>query len=448
MEDINIGLFILWIGVLFVLIILSAFFSGIETAITAVSKLKIKNLSDKGNKRALLLDVLLKTPGKVITTILIGNNLVNIAASSLATAIAITYLHKLTSNIAVITTVVTVVMTIIILIFGEILPKNFAMVRAERVSLSVSPILRVFTSLMSPISSVLSYFSRIMIKMLTGRFPEKGSIITEDELKYMLKISEEEGILEEEEKEMIQGIIDLGESVVREIMTPRTDMACIELQSTIDDVIDIVTTTGHSRIPVFDERIDNVKGIIYAKDLLGLDISDRSKGIESLIKDAFYVPETKKIDELLKEMKSTKNHISIVIDEYGGTSGVVSIEDILEEIVGEIQDEFDEEEPPHMIEIEDDLYEFSARISIGELNEILLSTIPEEEDFDTLGGFMCSVFGKIPEQGESIEWKNLKFTIDEMDDQRIMQVKVKINRNYVSTESEESDSEKNIGQEQ
>ena len=424
--DSNIKTFIFWLILLFILISLSALFSGIETAITAVNKLRIKHLSDQNNRKAKLLEKLLEHPGKVITSILIGNNLVNIAASSIATAIAITYFSSLTTSIVLITSIVTLIMTIVILIFGEIIPKNFSIARSERISLSASGFLYTFTIIMLPVTSILSHFTRVIIKFIDGSVPAKGSLVTEEELRFILKISNEEGILEKYEKEMIQGIIDMDKSIAREIMTPRTDMTCVEINASVQDIIDIIRSTGHSRIPVYEERLDNVKGIIFAKDLLNISSSEKEKGITNYIKQAYYVPETKKIDELLKQMKETKNHIAIVVDEYGGTSGVISIEDILELIVGEIQDEYDEEEPSPMVKLEDNRYLFFAGISIDEINEQFNVSIPEEDDYDTLGGFLCSLFGKIPKKGDTMTWENFIFKINKVEKKRILEVEVKV----------------------
>jgi len=418
-------IFYLWIIVLVLLVILSAFFSGAETAITAVNKYKIRNLSEKKNKNARILHGLLERPGRVITTLLIGSNIANISASALATAIGITYLSGY-FDIALITSVVTVLMTIIIIIFGEIIPKNAAITHSEKVSLLLAPVVSVVLKLMGPISSLLSNISRLLIRLFGGPLPEKGSLLTTEELQMMLKVSEEEGIIEEEEKEMIQGIFELSNIIVREIMTPRIDMACVEINATIADVIDIAFASGHSRIPVYEEVIDNVKGIIYIKDLLKVTNEEKKSGIKKYLREAYYVPETKKVDELLTKMRIAKNHIAIVVDEYGGTSGVVSIEDILEEIVGDIQDEYDEEEPPMVKKIDEHLYLFSAKVSIWEIDELLEVSIPEGEDYDTLGGFLCDVVGEIPHKDRIIEWENLTFKVVEASKQQILLVQVQV----------------------
>lgn len=410
---------------LVLLIFLSAFFSGIETAITAVNKIKIRNLRDKKDKQAIILHKLLATPGKIITTILIANNLVNIAASSLATAMAIGFFGPEKTAIAAL--VSTVLMTTVILVFGEVFPKNFAMVRSESVSLKYAGIIQVFTYVMTPITSVFSFFSRSMIKMLTGSVPARGSIISEEELKYMLKISEEQGIIEEEEKAMIQGIFDLGKDMVREIMTPRPDINFVSINTSVNDVIALIQETGHSRIPVFEETIDHIKGIIFAKDLLNILPEDRMNSVEKYIKEPYFVPETKKLDELLAEMKKTKSHIAIAVDEYGGTAGVVSIEDILEQIVGEIQDEYDEDEPVSIKKISDYEYDVSAGILIDDLDENLSVDLPKDDEFDTLGGFLFFEFGRIPDRGDTLNWRHLSFMISEVVENRIIRVRLKIN---------------------
>lgn len=425
MGAISISVLMFWSVVLLVMLIMSAFFSGAETAFTAVNKLRVRNLSEKKVNSAAVLERLLEKPGRVITTLLIGSNIVNIATSTLATALVISYFGP-HYDIALITTVVTVIMTILIVVFGEIIPKNIAITHAEKFSLSIAPFLRLVMKVMGPISTFLSGLSRVFIRTIGGNVPEKGSVLTTEELQMMLKVSEEEGIIEEEEKEMIQGIFDLSKIIVREIMTPRTDMACIELNSTVDDVIDIASESGHSRIPVFEDSIDNVKGVIYIKDLLKVTPEDKKKGIKKFIKEAHYVPETKKVDELLSRMRINKNHIAVVVDEYGGTAGVVSIEDILEQIVGEIQDEFDEEDPIKMKKLGENLYSLSAKTSIWEVNELLEINIPESEDYDSLGGFICDIVGEIPLKNRVIEWENLIFKVLDASKQQVLMVQVQI----------------------
>ncbi len=411
----------LWYGEivsLAVLFLLSAFFSGSETAYLAVSRAKIRKLAKDGDPRAKVLLHLIEHPNRVIVTILVGNNLVNITAASLATSLAIEAFGSKGIGIA------TGVVTLIVLIFGEITPKSYSATNAEKVALFVARPIYLLMKLLAPLVLLLSKFAKLLVKSFGGEV-KLGPFITEEELKMLVEVGEEVGAIEKEEKEMISGIFEFGDTDVKEIMVPRIDMKCIEAGESIETARKLILETGHSRIPVYEGSIDNIIGILYAKDLLKYLNSKgaKPKSLREIIRPAYFVPETKKLDDLLREFQQNRVQIAIVVDEYGGTAGMVTLEDILEEIVGEIKDEYDiaEEEPLERIDEKQAIVD--ARMSIHDVNEALDINLPEEE-FDTIGGLVFNTIGRIPSPGDEVEIDGVKLRVEKMRGRRIMKVRV------------------------
>lgn len=411
----------LWYGEivsLAVLFLLSAFFSGSETAYLAVSRAKIRKLAKDGDPRAQVLLHLIEHPNRVIVTILVGNNLVNITAASLATSLAIEAFGSKGIGIA------TGVVTLIVLIFGEITPKSYSATNAEKVALFVARPIYLLMKLLAPLVLLLSKFAKLLVKSFGGEV-KLGPFITEEELKMLVEVGEEVGAIEKEEKEMISGIFEFGDTDVKEIMVPRIDMKCIEAGESIETARKLILETGHSRIPVYEGSIDNIIGILYAKDLLKYLNSKgaKPKSLREIIRPAYFVPETKKLDDLLREFQQNRVQIAIVVDEYGGTAGMVTLEDILEEIVGEIKDEYDiaEEEPLERIDEKQAIVD--ARMSIHDVNEALDINLPEEE-FDTIGGLVFNTIGRIPSPGDEVEIDGVKLRVEKMRGRRIMKVRV------------------------
>jgi gliding motility-associated protein GldE len=411
----------LWYGEivsLAVLFLLSAFFSGSETAYLAVSRAKIRKLAKDGDPRAQVLLHLIEHPNRVIVTILVGNNLVNITAASLATSLAIEAFGSKGIGIA------TGVVTLIVLIFGEITPKSYSATNAEKVALFVARPIYLLMKLLAPLVLLLSKFAKLLVKSFGGEV-KLGPFITEEELKMLVEVGEEVGAIEKEEKEMISGIFEFGDTDVKEIMVPRIDMKCIEAGESIETARKLILETGHSRIPVYEGSIDNIIGILYAKDLLKYLNSKgaKPKSLREIIRPAYFVPETKKLDDLLREFQQNRVQIAIVVDEYGGTAGMVTLEDILEEIVGEIKDEYDiaEEEPLERIDEKQVIVD--ARMSIHDVNEALDINLPEEE-FDTIGGLVFNTIGRIPSPGDEVEIDGVKLRVEKMRGRRIMKVRV------------------------
>ncbi len=325
--------FILEIVVLFVLLLLSAFFSGAETALTGIERVKVRSLQERGVKGADSVQKLLDEPEVMLTTVLIGSNTANIAASALATSIAIEYFGDLGVGIAI------GVMTFLILIFSEFIPKTFAVRHVERFSIAASKPLRIFIFVFRPVAKVLSVMTNAFGKML-GLEMQQRRLLSEEEVKTFLDIGEEDGAIEEDEKEMINGVLKLDYIIVKNVMISKEDMVCLEAHQSVDSAVELIKKYGYSRIPVFEGTEDNIVGILYAKDLL-INANDSTISLKKLMKSAYFVPETARVDDLLNKFREGKFHIAIVVDEEGRTKGLVSLEDILEEIVGSIYDEYD-----------------------------------------------------------------------------------------------------------
>jgi putative hemolysin len=418
-----------------IFILLSAFFSSAETAFTAINRLKLRSLIENNIKGAAQLEVILKNPKKLLTAILIGNNLANIGASALATTVLLDMLHSFNLfNYATNMAIITGIMTFILLTFGEITPKTIAIKKAESFALFVRKPLLIILFIFHPLICFFNFIS-VVISKLFGISSEMGEILTADEIKAIIKISEEEGILEKEEQEMIKSIFEFSDTIVREIMTPRTDAVCMEINSTIAEVIQLIINKGHSRIPVFDDKIDNIVGIIYAKDLLGAKDNDNSSNLKTHIREAVFIPETKNIEDLLQQMKKSQFHMAIVIDEHGGMAGLVTLEDIIEEIFGEIQDEYDTPEKPAFRELSSNHFTIDARMNMDDISDKLDFSFPQDEDdYDTIGGFVLSQLGKLPISGEKIQYKNLEIIVKKIRKRRIL--RLEIIRHQIDTDQE------------
>lgn len=394
---------VLYIVGLVLLIIISAITSATETAVTSVNRIKVKQKAEEGLASAKILEKLYTHPGHFLATILFVNNLVNIAAAAIATRLASEF-------VAYPAAVATGVMTFIILVFGEITPKTLAVQKAN-VAFTLARPLELTDKILYPVVRFLIIIANALLRPLGVKTMRQGPFVTEDEIRTMVSVGEEEGVIQEEEREMIDSIFEFGDTIVKEVMVPRMDMVAAEKNTKIPEVLQLILHEGFSRIPIYDKTIDNVIGIVYARDLL----THYSKGelklsLARLIRPAFYVPETKKVIDLLKELQRRKTHMAIVVDEYGGTAGLITIEDLLEEIVGEIFDEYDLEEI--LIEkIDDNNFRVDAKVNLDEINETLDISLPEA-DYESIGGFVVDLFGKIPAPGDKIDYNNLTFTIE------------------------------------
>jgi CBS domain containing-hemolysin-like protein len=398
---------------------------------------------EEKTKGAETLHDLLEHPSRFLAVILILNNLVNIAAASLATMLVVQYFRYLGFALSTgyVAGVSTGIVTFLVLVYGEITPKTYAAQNAEKVALLVAKPVSLLVTILFPIARVFIFIANFFTRLLGGKIMREGPFLTEEEMKTMVTVGEEEGVIEEEEKEMIHSIFEFGDTIVKEVMVPRMDMICVENTASAKDILEIVTKEGFSRIPVFEESVDNIVGIVYAKDLLTLDKENKEKmsvSVKKLMRPAYYIPETKKVNELLRELQKKRQHMAIVVDEYGGTAGLVTIEDLLEEIVGEIFDEYDLEEVL-IEEIDENNVRVDARVNLDKINEFLELSLPEEYEYETIGGFVYNLVGKIPTAGEKVEYKNLVFTVEKLVGRRIS--KILITKQTLENQSESEEKE-------
>lgn len=397
---------------LILLILLSSFFSGTETALVALGKYYIK----KENK---VLSGLLKEPQKTLTTILIGNMFVNVFASSLAAYVAISLWGEKGVWLS------TILMTFIILLFGEISPKSIAIYMPEKIAILAAYPLKFFTIVFFPLVYLLTKFVELF--SLIFHIKEEEDEFSEEDVNILLSLGKENGVLKEEERRMIEKIMVFRETTVKEVMVPRVDMECLESEFTLKDVMDNIKKLHHSRIPVYEDNIDNILGILYIKDLTRyLNEEKLDTSIVKLIRKPYFVPENKKADELLQELIKNNIQIAIVVDEYGGVAGLVTMEDLMEEIVGEIQDEYDKEEEP-IKKIDENTYIVDGLVNLYTLSEVLnVDLVDEEEDFDTLSGLIFELTSHIPKEKEKVEYKGIEFEVIKTQKNRIVKVKVRV----------------------
>lgn len=398
-----------------VLLLFSAFFSASEMALISVSKARMQMIAEKYAFMASWIEWICRERPKVISTILAGNNLVNVAASAVATAIATTVFkqHGVMAAVSL--------MSVLIILFGEVLPKCLAMAKGEALLPVAIPVLRFCCVCFAPVATFMDSFSRLLTKATGIDFSLKGSYITRDEIGQAVKIGEASGALEESERQMIDGVIGFEDIRVSEIMVPRTQMHLLESDKTVDEALQYIEKVGDSRIPVFTDNPDHIDGIVLVKDLIcAFYQGHKDMHISGAMRQPLFVPETMYVPQLFKIMKKKRMHMALVIDEYGGTAGLVTMEDLLEEIVGEIQDEYDKEETP-IVRLSDGSFKVQGSASLEEVNDALKSNF-ENEDVDSIGGFLLDRFGNFPVKGQSIRLEGWAFTISDMGEHRINEV--------------------------
>ena len=389
-----------------------------ETALMALSKIRIRNMVEEGVKGAKLVEKLIENPNKLLGAILIGNNIVNIGASSIATSLAVKIFNGSDSAVALSTGI----MTVLVLIFGEITPKTVAKQKSEKVSLKVAKPIKFCVFIFKPFVAIFTAISSVFIRLLGADPNESEPFITEEELKTMVGVSEEEGVLEDVEKEMIFNVFDFGDQQVKDIMVQRVDMTTISTDDSFDDIIKVIKRDQYSRIPVYKETIDNIVGVLNVKDLILATESKHEFKLENYMREPFYTFEFKKITEVFNEMKKNRTHMAVVLDEYGGTVGIVTLEDLVEEIVGEIEDEYDEHND--MIEvIKEDEYVVDGSAKLDDISE-LIGVNMESEELDSVGGLVIEELGRIPEEKEEVKIGNIKFVVEEVDKNRIKKVRI------------------------
>jgi CBS domain containing-hemolysin-like protein len=392
--------------------------SAAEVSLSAASRSRIRELLASGNQRAKLIDQMLSEPARFLSTLLILKSLAYIAAGSMTVCLAMTLQW---SDVGI---SAAVGLIWLLLLAIQIVGRGWALRQPESVALSIARSVDLVAVVLAP----LSFLLRRLATYARGNVDEvtaESVFLSEDGLRFLIHVGEGEGVIEEDEKQMIAGIFEFGETTVREIMVPRLDIVAVEVSEPLSQALDLIIGNGHSRIPVFEDSIDHLLGVLYAKDLL-LCLRDGSQDISvrQLLRKAYFVPQSKKLDELFEEMQAHRIHMALAVDEYGGTAGLVTIEDLLEEIVGEIQDEYDTEEP-QLKKLAPEIYIFNARYDIDEVSQLIdVDLSAGRENIDTLGGFIYSQLGRVPEQSESIQFKDWRFTVLSVDSRRIEEVRV------------------------
>ena len=417
--------------VLLVLLFLSAFFSSAETAMTTVNRIRIRSLADDGNARAKTLLKITDDPAKFLSAILIGNNIVNLSAASLTTSLA----YGLGGSMVAIASGI---LTLLILLFGEITPKTMATIHSEKISLLYAPVISIFIRLMTPVIFIVNKLSMGVLFLLRVDPNKKQDPITEDELRTIVEVSHEEGVIESEEKKMINNVFDFGDAVAKDVMVPRIDMVMVDVNATFDELMELFQNERFTRIPVYEENTDNVIGIVNMKDFILFDHEkEKNFSIRDYLRQPLYTYEYKKTAELMLEMRKTFNNIVIVLDEYGATAGLITLEDMLEEIVGEIRDEYDQDEEDDVKEVAPDEYLVNGSAKLDDLNDRLGLEL-ESEDYDSIGGLVIGLLDHLPEEGEEVDYENLHLKVEEMDKNRIGKIRIRIHHPE-KTEEEEAE---------
>ena len=418
------------IAICVVLLLLSAFFSSTETAFSSVSKIRLKNLADNGNKKAKTALYVAERYSKALTTILVGNNIVNIANSALATVFFVNIFGEAQGTV-----ISTVVITIVVLIFGEVLPKNIAIDNAEKICITFAPVLKFLMVLLTPLSIILMGINKLYKKLARNSNHQEPSV-TEDELKYIIESIEEEGVLEQQESELVQSALEFDEKTAEEILTPRVDMVAIDIDDPVEEITELVLKERYSRIPVYRDNIDKIIGVLHTRDYLEALVNNNEKpNIEAMLQPAHFIYKTKKLSALLADFKYNKIHLAVVTDDYGGILGIVTMEDLLEQIVGEIWDE-DEEVEKMSLKISDIKYEVSGDMPISDMLELIdKPTKYIETESNSVGGWALEQLANIPEPGEQFTYKELEITIREVLDQRILSMIIV----YTPSETEEDE---------
>lgn len=440
-EPLSYSSMILEIVFLFVLLGFSAFFSGSETALTSMSKLKLKSMLDQtdSQEKKKVIHTALHKPNQLLTTILILNNFVNILASSLSTLIVLRWLPQ--GNAGTAAAISTGVMTFFILIFGEITPKIYSTQQAEKIFHRSVSIISFASYLLSPLIFLLVSISNFFIRILGGKKVQEPPFITEDDILSVMSVGEEEGAIEPEERKMLTGALEMKETTVREIMVPRVDMVVLEENKSLQEAIKTVQEEGFSRFPVFRDNVDNIVGVIYAKDILktlherGQEILSKMK-VKEIMHPPFFIPETKKINALLQDFKLNLVHLAVIVDEYGGTEGLVTIEDIIEQVMGEIMDEFDEGENTGVKRISDFEYIIDSKVPINDIERELDIDFPDTE-FETLGGYLLERFERVPKVGEEMQVNGFHFKILAASRSKIEKVRFTIIKKELPSRPEE-----------
>ncbi|HNS32949.1 MAG TPA: hemolysin family protein [bacterium] len=413
----------LYIQLLFIVILIffSAFFSASETAFISFGKHHFQKLLEKDEVKAKKLRFWFNNPQKVLVTALVGNNIVNILAAVLMATFSLKYWPGMNPLI------ITLILTFVILVFGEIIPKSLAKKHSENIAYYIAPVVQFFCFVFSPVIKLLLAFSGGLASLFGLKIESLFPVLTEEDVKAMIVAGEEEGVIEEEEKNMIDSIFSLGETFVREVMTPRVNMVAVRHDKPVREIFATIAKEGYSRMPVYRDNLDKITGIIYVKDIIAHgfnnpDVQEESKA-EDFMREAYFIPETKKVGDLMKELQGKKMQMAIVVDEYGGTAGLITMEDLVEEIVGEISDEY-AKEIKELTHLADGSFLVYGGMEIEKANEKMELDIPEGE-FETIAGFVLDHFGKFPVKGEGFDFGSHEFIVHEADHKKVRLIRIK-----------------------
>lgn len=423
---------VLQIMVLVILILLNAFFASAEIAFISLNDSKVNKQAKEGNKKAKQIKKMLENPSRFLATIQIGITLAGFLSSAFASETFASKLSPILNQVfpmlsidtwqAISIIIITIILSYFTLVFGELVPKRLAMKNYEKIAFGTIGVIRILYMITLPFVKLLTASTNVVSKIF-GVSENDEEVVTEEEIKMMVDVGEEKGAIEEDEKELINNVFEFNDTTVSEVMTHRKNIYAIEVGTSIQEFIEELDEYKYSRIPVYEENIDQIIGILYLKDVLKYVKNKKVVKIKSVMRSTYFVPQTKPINELLKEFQKNKNQLAIVLDEYGGTAGLVTVEDILEELVGNIFDEYDEVEVEYE-KLDENTYLISGNVSIYELKKILKVQIPEG-DYDTLSGYLLDELGRIPEDEEKpiIETKEVTYKIEEYEEKRIIKVK-------------------------
>ena len=404
--------------ILFILLLLSAFFSSAETALTTFSRVRLRMLVDEGNKRAIILDQVLNNSRKMLSSVLIGNNIVNLTASSITTIFT-----QRVFNLSWAVSLGVGVITLAIIIFGEIIPKTVASLHAESLSLKYAPVIKFIMTVLTPVIFILNVFSSFILKIFRVNVNLNSTSITEDELRTIVGVSQEEGIIEEDEMDMINNVFDFGDACAKDIMVPKVDITMVPVDISYTELLEVIREDKFTRMPVYKENTDNVVGILNIKDMLLNGVNRSNFNMSELMREPYFTLEKEELGDLLMEMRNKEPGMCIVLDEYGQTEGLITLEDIVEEIIGDIHDEFDEAEDKVIRQVGENEYIVEGSINLDDFNDQLDTDI-DSEDYESLGGLIIEHLDRLPNKGDSVEIDNCKLTVIKMDDKRIDLVKV------------------------
>ena len=417
---------------LIILVLLSAFFSSAETSLSTVNRVRLKTLAEEGNRRAKTALEVLDKYGKMLSAILIGNNIVNLSASALATTLAI-HIH-FTVGIA------TAILTVVILIFGEIVPKNMAMINSEKMALLYASMISGLMKLLTPLIFVIDSLAKGIMKLFRVD-ADKKTAMTENELRTYVEVGHEDGVIESEEREMIYNVFDFGDAVAKDVMIPRIDMVTVDKEATYEEVMEVFKDCMYTRIPVFEEDKDNIIGLINIKDFILVEDKAKFK-ISDILRQAYYTYEFKKTADLLVEMRQKCFNVAFVLNEYGGTAGMITLEDLLEEIVGEIRDEYDSDEEQLIQKMQDRTYLVEGSMKLSDINDEL-GTDLQSEDYDSIGGLIIEHLDRVPEDGAQIVTdQGIRLQVQGVSQNRILKVIMELPEEKESEDNQEKDSEK------